>query len=211
MTFGLQGNEALAERCAVFPLKLRVLQDDLILHYVLYQRIAEYQGFHYHPLIAVKGRRIGCGAMCRNEVTIHNNMRSGSTKIRIWTLVFAVATQEVASRRQVSRSEFDDEGEAAGRLELAAERPSILDTLMGVVPPNPFAAAAQGELLPLIFFSILFGAALSMIAHERRETVLDAFRGFDDGATCSLADPGFEGGLALLGRHNTHATSRYPI
>lgn len=72
-------------------------------------------------------------------------------------------------------------GEAEGRLELAAEAPSLLDTLMGIIPSNPIDAAASGDLLPMIFFVILFGAAISTLGDERRLPVIRVFQGINDG------------------------------
>lgn len=72
------------------------------------------------------------------------------------------------------------EGDAASRLQLAEERPSVGETLLNMIPTNPFRAATQGELLPLILFSILFGAALSLVAQDRRDTVLNFFAGIND-------------------------------
>jgi proton glutamate symport protein len=72
------------------------------------------------------------------------------------------------------------EGDAAGRVALADERPALSETLLNMVPSNPFRSAADGELLPLIIFSIIFGAALSLVARERRETVLLFFNGIND-------------------------------
>jgi proton glutamate symport protein len=73
------------------------------------------------------------------------------------------------------------EGEAEGRLEMAAEAPTVGETLMGLIPSNPVGAAAEGELLPLIFFVILFGAAVSTLGAERRTPVVDLFQGINDG------------------------------
>ncbi|MEX0907781.1 MAG: dicarboxylate/amino acid:cation symporter [Gemmatimonadota bacterium] len=70
--------------------------------------------------------------------------------------------------------------EAAGRLTLAAERPTVGETLLNMIPTNPFSSAASGELLPLIIFSVIFGAAISLVAKERRETVLLFFNGVND-------------------------------
>ncbi|HSJ06775.1 MAG TPA: dicarboxylate/amino acid:cation symporter [Longimicrobiales bacterium] len=72
------------------------------------------------------------------------------------------------------------EGDAASRMALADQRPTIAETLLNMVPSNPFRSAADGELLPLIIFSIIFGAALSLVARERREAVLLFFNGVND-------------------------------
>ena len=49
--------------------------------------------------------------------------------------------------------------------------------LIELVPPNPFSAAASGAMLPLVVFSIIFGAALSRVDQSFRETVVAFFRG----------------------------------
>jgi proton glutamate symport protein len=72
------------------------------------------------------------------------------------------------------------ERDAAGRVAIAGEAPRLTETLLNMVPSNPFRSAADGELLPLIIFSIIFGAALSLVARERRETVLLFFNGIND-------------------------------
>jgi proton glutamate symport protein len=72
------------------------------------------------------------------------------------------------------------EGEAAGRLALAAEKPGVVETLLRMIPSNPFSAAANGELLPLIVFAIIFGAAVSTLPEERRAPILNFFNGVND-------------------------------
>ncbi|MBW3533867.1 MAG: dicarboxylate/amino acid:cation symporter [Gemmatimonadetes bacterium] len=71
-------------------------------------------------------------------------------------------------------------GEAAGRMEMAAEAPSWVDTLLNMIPRNPVQAAAELDLLPLIFFTIVFGAALSLVEPKRREVVLTFFEGVNE-------------------------------
>lgn len=71
-------------------------------------------------------------------------------------------------------------GEAEEKMELAAEKPSIVETLLGMIPRNPFEAAARMELLPLIVFTILFGAAITLVAKERRDAVLRVAEGVND-------------------------------
>ncbi|MEX2609140.1 MAG: dicarboxylate/amino acid:cation symporter [Gemmatimonadota bacterium] len=82
-----------------------------------------------------------------------------------------------ATRDAIS-AQFSDE--AAGRLTLAAEKPSVVETLVNMVPRNPFESATNGDLLPLIIFSIIFGAAISVIGTERRENILTFFNAIND-------------------------------
>ncbi len=69
------------------------------------------------------------------------------------------------------------EGEAQGKMEIAAESPSVTEVLLGIIPRNPVQAAANFDLLPLIFFAIIFGAAVSMAPDEQRQAVLLFFEG----------------------------------
>ncbi|MDH5760524.1 MAG: dicarboxylate/amino acid:cation symporter [Gemmatimonadota bacterium] len=71
-------------------------------------------------------------------------------------------------------------GDAAARMDLAANAPSWVETLMSVIPRNPIQAAANMELLPLIFFTICFGAALTVIQADRRDAVLKFFEGVNE-------------------------------
>lgn len=48
--------------------------------------------------------------------------------------------------------------------------------LVELVPPNPFRAAADGTMLPLIVFTLIFGAALSRIPAELRDIPIRFFR-----------------------------------
>jgi Na+/H+-dicarboxylate symporter len=55
------------------------------------------------------------------------------------------------------------------------EVPSAKDWLMGLVPPNPIKAAADGAMLPVVVFTLLFALAVSQIARARRQTVVGFF------------------------------------
>ncbi len=68
--------------------------------------------------------------------------------------------------------------EQAGRaIEMAAERPSVVETLLNMIPTNPIQAAAEMDLLPLIVFTILFGAALTLVDQDRKRAVLQVAEG----------------------------------
>jgi proton glutamate symport protein len=75
-------------------------------------------------------------------------------------------------------AQFD--GQAVERLQLAEQRPTVVETLLNMVPTNPFSAAADFNLLQLIFFSIIFGAAISLIADDRKQSILAFFHAVND-------------------------------
>ncbi|MCC6123812.1 MAG: dicarboxylate/amino acid:cation symporter [Pirellulales bacterium] len=52
---------------------------------------------------------------------------------------------------------------AAGAAAKPAERPSLLDTFLNIVPTNPFDALARGDVLAVICFACVFGVALSYL------------------------------------------------
>ncbi|NNF26683.1 MAG: dicarboxylate/amino acid:cation symporter [Gemmatimonadetes bacterium] len=72
------------------------------------------------------------------------------------------------------------EGEAAERMTLAAEKPSVVETLLAMIPTNPVQAAAEMDLLPLIIFTIIFGAAVSTLDARLRDPVLRFFEGVNE-------------------------------
>lgn len=53
------------------------------------------------------------------------------------------------------------------------ELQSIVDFIVSLVPANPFAAASNGSLLPLIVFTALVAAATGTLAVERRERMIN--------------------------------------
>jgi Na+/H+-dicarboxylate symporter len=58
--------------------------------------------------------------------------------------------------------------------------PNLGEWLVALVPTNPVRAAADGAILPLIFFAVLFGLALSRLPDEQREPVQRFFRAVFD-------------------------------
>jgi Na+/H+-dicarboxylate symporter len=83
-----------------------------------------------------------------------------------------------ASTRDQLSAQFSDE--AAARLSSAEGAPGIEQMLTELVPTNAIAAAAEGDLLPLIIFSLIFGAALTLVRNDRRDAMLLFFNGVND-------------------------------
>ena len=61
----------------------------------------------------------------------------------------------------------------------AKEIPSIVDTLMDIIPTNPFNSLSTQNLLQIIFFSLLLGFALIKLG-EKGEPVLNFFRAWTE-------------------------------
>lgn len=55
-----------------------------------------------------------------------------------------------------------------------------ISTFLNIIPRNPVTAASDTDMLALIFFSLIFGAALTMIPREKAQPVLDVLEGIGD-------------------------------
>jgi DAACS family dicarboxylate/amino acid:cation (Na+ or H+) symporter len=55
-----------------------------------------------------------------------------------------------------------------------------ISTFVNIVPRNPVAAAADMDMLALIFFALIFGAALTVIPRERAAPVIRVLEGIGD-------------------------------
>ena len=58
--------------------------------------------------------------------------------------------------------------------ETASSSMSVSDRLFGIVPTNPISSLANGEVLPIIFFSILLGIGI-ILGGEKTKTLGDVF------------------------------------
>ena len=101
-------------------------------------------------------------------------------------LALAAALGVVATVPLLAWLPIDAAGAAALRASAAAEAtptpaaPGIGEWLIGIVPANPVRAAADGAMLPLIVFALLFGLALTRLPPERRQPVERFFRAVAD-------------------------------
>ena len=68
--------------------------------------------------------------------------------------------------------------------------PSLLDVVLGIVPNNPVAALAEGNLLATVFFVIVFGIALTYVRSQQdalADSVDSVFEAFEVGAEAMFA------------------------
>ncbi|WP_342650125.1 glutamate/aspartate:proton symporter GltP [Pseudomonas sp. REB1044] len=57
---------------------------------------------------------------------------------------------------------------------------AFIETLLNLIPSNIFAALMRGEMLPIIFFSVMFGMGLSSLNAELREPLVRTFQGVSE-------------------------------
>ncbi len=65
-------------------------------------------------------------------------------------------------------------------VQAAAEKPSIGDLLLGIIPTNPVKALAEAQMLQIIFFAMLMGVCLTLIPPDRSEIVIRFFKAVDE-------------------------------
>jgi len=70
--------------------------------------------------------------------------------------------------------------DASSKVEAAATSNFGIETLVNIVPRNPVRAAADLDLLAIIFFALIFGAALTMIAAERARPMVTVLESLND-------------------------------
>jgi len=70
--------------------------------------------------------------------------------------------------------------DASSKVEAAATSDFGVQTLVNIVPRNPVKSAADLDMLGIIFFAMIFGAALTMIAAERANPMLHVLEAIND-------------------------------
>ncbi len=60
--------------------------------------------------------------------------------------------------------------------EIPAAEQSVIDLIIGIIPENPFEALATGNVLPVIFFCILFGYFITQLGEAHRASLENFFQ-----------------------------------
>lgn len=63
---------------------------------------------------------------------------------------------------------------------LAAQKPDVWDTVLNIVPKNPFEAIAAGNMLQVVFAALMVGIALTLIKREKAKPVIAFFDAMTD-------------------------------
>lgn len=74
----------------------------------------------------------------------------------------------------------DFSGAAQVNIEQATGSPSVVDTLLDIIPTNPAASLAEANMLQVIFFALLFGIALTYLEKSKSEPILSFMEGVNE-------------------------------
>jgi Na+/H+-dicarboxylate symporter len=118
-------------------------------------------------------KRVGTGALVLFVGTVGLAASFGAVSARL-ALPYLHAGTAAASMGAANP------GGAAGVAAGTRELPDFAQFLVGLVPPNPFKAASDGGLLPLVVFALALGFALSRVQAPSREAVVRFFQGMAD-------------------------------
>jgi len=72
------------------------------------------------------------------------------------------------------------------QVEVASQAPDLVQVLRDIIPRNFVEALANFEMLPILFFSVFFGVALSAVVASKRDPVLHFFEGVNQAATIMI-------------------------
>lgn len=102
--------------------------------------------------------------------------RVGVKTICFYLLTTAIAICIALGAGELIRPGAGLDMSAVSPAEITIDPPaSVVDTLLDIIPTNPIAALAQGDMLPTILFALLVGVILARLA-DRTETVYNFCR-----------------------------------
>jgi Na+/H+-dicarboxylate symporter len=70
--------------------------------------------------------------------------------------------------------------DAQSKIDLASGRKSTLELLLDIIPLNPVASLAEGNMLQIIFFALAAGMALTVVADDKKQIALRFFEAVND-------------------------------
>lgn len=120
------------------------------------------------PLVFVS---LVCGTAALDDVSRLGRVGGKTLLLYLTTTAIAITLALLAAIAIRPGAGFALETDAAF---VAQEAPSLSDTLIRLFPSNPVRAMAEGNMLQIIVFSVLFGLAVTL-AGERGKRVLGVF------------------------------------
>lgn len=82
---------------------------------------------------------------------------------------------DMASLTKTDISQFEHTTQEVG-----AGGHSLVGTILSLIPPNIFAAMNDGHMLPIIFFSVIFGLGLGALSKETKQPLIDVLKSISE-------------------------------
>jgi Na+/H+-dicarboxylate symporter len=110
------------------------------------------------PLVFVS---LVCGVAALGDVSKLGRLGGKALLFYLLTTALAISTALILAFLVAPGKNFDFTNTTTTEF-IANETPSLAQTIINLVPDNPINAMAEGQMLPLIIFSLLFGTAIVM-------------------------------------------------
>ena len=125
-----------------------------------------------------------CSLVC-GSMAIGDTKKLGTVGVR--TLLFYLVTTALAVTVAITIGNIINPGigldmskiQTSGSTVETMQATSFSETLLNILPDNPFKALANGEMLQVIVFALIIGVILAKLG-ERAETVANFFSQFND-------------------------------
>lgn len=123
-----------------------------------------------------------CSLIC-GSMSIGDTKKLG--KVGVKTVLFYLITTALAITVAICVAKIINPGVGAdiSAIESAettiADKTSIADTLLNIIPKNPIQSLAEGNMLQIIFFALIIGIILAKLG-DKVETVSNFFNQFND-------------------------------
>ena len=123
-----------------------------------------------------------CSLVC-GSMAIGDTKKLG--RVGVKTIVFYLVTTAIAISLAIGVGKLINPGIGLdmSNIQVAEttvnEASSVSDVLLDIIPTNPIASLSSGNMLQIIFFSILVGIILAML-NEKAKTVANFFTEFND-------------------------------
>lgn len=114
------------------------------------------------PLVFVS---LVCGVMNLQDIRKLGRLGGKTLGLYVATTAIALVTSVTIGSLVRPGDGFKIESKATFE---AAEPPSLVSVIANIVPSNPIQAAADGEMLQIIFFAILFGLGITLAGNKAK-------------------------------------------
>lgn len=155
------------------------VKDDIIINgvfYVVGQGFIRLMQMLVAPLVL-------CSLIC-GSMSIGDTKKLGQVGMR--TLLFYLVTTAMAISVAIGVANLINPGIGLNISEIqaasdvgTAEASSFTETLLNIIPKNPFTSLAEGNMLQIIVFALIVGVILAKLG-DRAETVANFFSQFND-------------------------------